>query len=162
MSTETAKKIRKALKDKGFNIKDFSVRSRSGSLSSSVNVFIKNIKVDIDEVKEITRRFKEIDYCEASGEILGGGNTFVFVEYDWEVLQEASKAKYAQAEEIEKSTTNNVVIDKGEYRVVYYPEDRKIRFIKPKDCDEIYTAHNKHHIAEALALIEPKIERLTK
>jgi hypothetical protein len=95
MKIET-KEIKKELA-KAFNTKfnDFSVTNPT---YSSINIDIKTL-VSKSAVKKITSRYEKIDRCEATGEILSGGNTFVFVNYD---LRKATidSALQAQLEQV--------------------------------------------------------------
>jgi hypothetical protein len=71
--------IRKSLKELGYNSRKVSVREDSGGLSWCIRITIKDENVDEQAVKEIAQKAKKIDRCEVTGEILGGGNTYVFV-----------------------------------------------------------------------------------
>ena len=85
--TETktpAQKLRAALKAAGYKPSAISVRNPRGSL----NVAIKDKAIPLDAVKEIARSFESVSRCHVSGEILCGGNTFVFVKYAEKVEQE--------------------------------------------------------------------------
>lgn len=77
---EDAKKIREALKARGWNQRDVSVRARSYSMGSSIDVTIKTARPDHGEVEALARGIAErISRCESTGDILGGGNRFVNV-----------------------------------------------------------------------------------
>jgi len=76
MSATTAKTIRENLKTIGLNRTAVSVRSPHWG---SVDVEIKDRAVDFRKVNEIAMAEQRISRCEASGEILSGGNTFVHV-----------------------------------------------------------------------------------
>lgn len=78
--TEVAKLIRKELKGT-FPKQKFSVRNRGGSMSDAIHVSWSD-GVAIKPVEEKIRKFKKIDRDDFSGEILGGGNTFVFANRD--------------------------------------------------------------------------------
>ena len=75
-STEIAKTIRKELK-MAFPKQKFSVRNQRGGYSTAINVNWMD-GVALDPVREKVREFEKIDRCQASGEILSGGNTFIF------------------------------------------------------------------------------------
>ena len=75
-TTETAKLIRKELK-MAFPKQKFSVRNQRGGYSTAINVGWQD-GVAHDPVKQKLCNFEKIDRCQASGEILGGGNTFIF------------------------------------------------------------------------------------
>jgi len=71
---EKAKEIRKILKKEFPGVK-FSVRKSS---HCAINISYKDA-IPVKFVEEHVRQFESIDRCEASGEILSGGNDFIFV-----------------------------------------------------------------------------------
>lgn len=79
-----AQNLRAELKAAGYKPSAISVRSRHGSL----NITIKDKTIALDKVQEIANGFSNVRRCEASGEILSGGNTFVFVQYGEKVKEE--------------------------------------------------------------------------
>ena len=89
-----AQNLRAALKAAGYKASAISVRSRHGSL----NVAIKDKAIALDNVEEIANGFSNVRRCEASGEILSGGNTFVFVQYAEKVREEFKTAAEAIGE----------------------------------------------------------------
>ena len=86
-----AEVIRKTLKEK-FKLSntDVSVKSSTGGYSSSVKVTIKNMKALVlrSKIKEVSSESERYDRDEASGEILMGGNTFIFVDIDYNFEKE--------------------------------------------------------------------------
>jgi len=80
-AAEDAARIRKTLKGCGITSRQVSVRARSYSLGSSIDINIHDPAVDIREVKNVAAAAERIHYCHASGEILGGANRFLNVEY---------------------------------------------------------------------------------
>lgn len=79
---EVAKKIREELK-KAFPGVKFSVRSSSYTGGSSISVKWANFPT-VKAVEEVARKYKEVSYDEYSGEILSGGNRFVFCSNEWD------------------------------------------------------------------------------
>lgn len=77
-TTEKAKLIRAELKTLGITSKQVSVTCRSGS----IDCYIKDLSVEPEVVEKIAKKYENVRYCEYSQEILQGGNTFVFVQYD--------------------------------------------------------------------------------
>lgn len=73
-----ADNIRAALKTAGFKSRQVTVKMPH---YGSVTVTIRDASVRLDAVKAVAMPFERISRCEASGEILSGGNTFVRVEY---------------------------------------------------------------------------------
>ena len=80
-TTEAAKTIRAALKMRGITSRQVSVRSDLYSLGSTIRVTIKDAAVSFDVVKEIAQGHQRVSRCEITGEILGGGNRYVTVDY---------------------------------------------------------------------------------
>ena len=83
---EEATQIRNALKKAyGLTNRDVAVKSRTGGTSSAVNVDIKSMKALelYTSIENIASEKQYYDRDEVSGEILAGGNTFVFVAIDY-------------------------------------------------------------------------------
>ncbi len=73
--------VRQAIKSElGYNSRQVSVRDNPGGLSTSITVRLKKPGLDFDKIEAIAERHVKVDRCERSGEIMGGGNTYVFVE----------------------------------------------------------------------------------
>lgn len=83
-----AQEVRKALKERGINSRQVSVRSDGNSLS----IRIKDLAVCAEMVSDIAKQFERIDYCQITQEILCGGNYFVSVSYDWQTESEIKKS----------------------------------------------------------------------
>ena len=75
--TTKADALRSDLRTAGYNARQVTVRRDH----STLRVTIRDASVKISHVKEIAGRYESVSYCQASGEILSGGNTFVDVEY---------------------------------------------------------------------------------
>ncbi len=97
-STDAAQKVRSDLKaELGLSSKAVSVRKTNGG---SVRVTIRTLGVSRDAVETIARRVQEIRRCEFSGEILEGGNTFVFIDFDDSIFDGLVDDYLASVEEI--------------------------------------------------------------
>lgn len=85
--TDVAKVIRDLLK-KELNLtsRDVSVKASSGGTSSSVRVSIKSEKALVlkSKIENIAKSKESVDRDDSTGEILAGGNTFIFTEIDWD------------------------------------------------------------------------------
>jgi len=86
MSTNTnaspAQLLRAELKAAGFNARRATVRHDH----STLRVTIRDAGASLSSVKAIADRYRSVRYCEATGEILCGGNTFVEVRYMSELV----------------------------------------------------------------------------
>jgi len=87
-----AQTIRAELKARyGYTSKQVSVTSRG-----SIDVDIKDPSIPLKQVADFAKRFEQIDRCPATGEVLGGGNTYVFVGYSIDA-QKALIERYVPA-----------------------------------------------------------------
>jgi hypothetical protein len=82
-SARPADRLRAALKQAGFNARCVSVRHDH----STLRVTIRDASVSLTRVQEIAGAFESVHRCEATGEILLGGNCYVDTEYDDKVIQ---------------------------------------------------------------------------
>jgi hypothetical protein len=84
---EHAATIRAKLKAAGINSRQVSVRVTSGG---SIRATIRDLKVRKAVVTEAGAAHEHIDRDCATGEILSGGNRFVFIDYDDAVVRDAA------------------------------------------------------------------------
>ena len=78
---ELGSAIRATLKTAGYAPRDISVRVRDCGYSTSANVTIKNPEIRLESVERLLSKFESIDRDYATGEILAGGNCYLFVDY---------------------------------------------------------------------------------
>lgn len=91
---DLAKTIRNDLKKAGYKVPaQVTVKQRRGGYSTALDVVIKDLHVDFNDVSDIAQKYEEISRDVRSGEILSGGNTFIFVKYDYRA-EEAAKEMY--------------------------------------------------------------------
>ena len=94
-----SKEIKKYLKENGINTKNISIKGSNCGYSESYNITIKDINIDIEKVRKLVQKLESYERDERTGEILEGGNTYIFVNYDYNTLKLANE-KY-----------NNIVLD---------------------------------------------------
>ena len=97
---EKSRELKKELKNKFKGVK-FSVRSGSSSITVRWTDF-----PTVEAVQEIANKYESVRYDEYTGEILCGGNTFVFTENSW-------------SDEMKKSIKENLII---KYGIEFYNE----------------------------------------
>ena len=78
---ELGNAIRATLKSEGYAPRDFSVRVRDCGYSTSASVTIKNPEIRSADVERLLSKFESVDRDERTGEILEGGNCYLFVDY---------------------------------------------------------------------------------
>jgi len=93
METTRKQKLVNLLKEAGYNQRQVSVRENPSSLEWSFAVTIRDEKVNYKTVQDIVKKSRSIDRCHASGEILSGGNTYVWL-YISDRVQLIWAAKY--------------------------------------------------------------------
>lgn len=86
-----SKEIKKYLKENGIDTKNISVKGSNCGYSESYNITIKDITVDIEKVRELVKTFESYERDERTGEILEGGNTYIFINYDYNTLKLANE-----------------------------------------------------------------------
>lgn len=94
-----SKEIKKYLRENGIDTKNISVKGSNCGYSENFNITIKDINIDIEKVRDLVKTFESYERDERTGEILEGGNTYIFVNYDYNTLKLANE-KY-----------NNVVLN---------------------------------------------------
>jgi len=124
---ENSKYIRDIIK-KRFKLtsKDVGVKTGKGGTSTAIRVTIKTVNAlpFMKKIEEIGSGLEKIDRDERTHEILGGSNTFIFTELDWNFRSKTIKKIEA---EINKKVTDkfmhgddddNVITVYGNYKVV--------------------------------------------
>lgn len=104
--SDDAKSIRELIKKKlGLSSRDVSVKTKQGGYSSAVNVAIKTKKALalMKEIEAIGNSKESIDRDVRSGEILAGGNTFVFTDIDYKFsikIENEIQAEYKKQKDV--------------------------------------------------------------
>lgn len=81
MSKQKAAEIRSQLKTLGYGARDVSVRSDH----NSIDITIRRNGLKVKAIRDIANSAEKIDRCAYSGEILSGGNTYVFIRFSDDV-----------------------------------------------------------------------------
>lgn len=92
-------RIVNAIKALGYNSRQVSVKDNGGSLNWSFSVTVRDPKVNMEAVEQAAKGFQEIDRCQASGEILSGGNVYIRVKATEEVEEQWAKEFLPMLEE---------------------------------------------------------------
>ncbi len=95
-----AQTVRAELKANGINSRQVSVRTDNYGMGSSLHVTIRDAGISPEQVVPIAYKAERISRCEYSGDILSGGNTYVFVGYSDEARDERCAELVAQITEI--------------------------------------------------------------
>lgn len=85
-----SKDIKSYLREQGIETKNIRITT-----DSSINVKILDPKLNFDQIETLLRdKYESYQRDKATGEILSGGNTFVFIEYDQNIVKEISEQLY--------------------------------------------------------------------
>jgi hypothetical protein len=102
--------LRAALKTAGYNRRQVSVKHDQYSMGSHIYVTIRDLEIAKSAIESIANSFENVRRDE-SGEILGGGNTYLTVEYHSESLREfASVVVVPQLAEIADGQSADVLV----------------------------------------------------
>lgn len=107
--------IKNELKLAGYNLKDFSVSVKDCGYSTSIKVTVKNPYVNRKDVESLLLNHQDIDKDSVTGEILEGGNTYLFVEYQYGLFEQVSLEWSSKASELMESTSEITRIFDGLY-----------------------------------------------
>ncbi|MDA9469876.1 hypothetical protein [Enterococcus sp. 5H] len=172
-SVEEAKKLREELKNCGFSNRKVSVKHSYCGYSASIDVTIKDLTISIKDIQDIASTYSSIRYCEVTQEVLQGANTFVRVEYDREVLREATELKLAEAEriieslEIQQENVGEILFMTAElniYLIKSASYDRSLASIHFENHDGSYnerrgiSCFNAYDLAEFLVMYECQLK----
>lgn len=90
---ETTTKIRQIIKELGYKRNQVSVKtSEYGVANTSLRITIKDLSINAEALEAKINHLENIR-VDCMGEFLEGCNTFIFVNYDYEALKNASSAK---------------------------------------------------------------------
>lgn len=77
---ERVQAIRNTLKSNGYSNRQISVTN-----DGAIWVTIKDSNIKLEDIENLVKKYEHYYADEATGEILSGGNTFVFVQYDYKL-----------------------------------------------------------------------------
>ena len=83
IKSELSKAIRAALKAAGIPARSVSVTTRDSGYSTACDVRIKDENISDLQVETICKSFEKYERDERTGEILEGGNDYIFVDRDY-------------------------------------------------------------------------------
>ena len=92
--------LKKYLKENGIDTSNISIKHSYCGYSESYDVTIKDENISRKEVDNLLKKFEYYETDERTGEILEGGNTYILVDYDYDLYKEVND-KY-----------NSLIIDK--------------------------------------------------
>lgn len=163
----TAVNIKKSLREQGIDTKKVRIRVEMvGYGSTSIKVTLHDLTLETGKVRhEIQKRWGSIRYDEkVQGEILEGCNTYVFCDYDDDVIEQAIQARYAQAEaiyqQLEQLDTydGEQIFETETMRAVAFFKDKSISLMMKDRSSAIqyrrHTLNSVYDLALALVFLE--------
>lgn len=148
---ELSMKIRKSLKEAGYTQKDIKVSVRSSRYDTAAKITIHNPHIDRHRIEKILRpAYEEIDRDDVTGEILQGGNTMLFIEYEYGIFEEVAREWMATAKGLMQSKAEVTRIFDGLY--LLDPDHCGALEIRQQDENTscTYRVHSISHLCEFL------------
>lgn len=121
---ELSTSIKAELKAAGYNVRDFRVSVKNCGYSTSAHVYIKSPTVNRLDVEKVLKRFDQVERDTRTGEVLEGGNLYLFVEYEYGLFEEPSQAWQSAAAGLYWETGEVVQASKGLW---YLPQEKELR-----------------------------------
>ena len=148
---ELSMKIRKSLKEAGYTQKDIKVSVRSSRYDTAAKITIHNPHIDRHRIEKILRpAYEESDRDDITGEILQGGNTMLFIEYEYGIFEEVAREWMATAKGLMQSKAEVTRIFDGLY--LLDPDHCGALEIRQQDENTscTYRVHSISHLCEFL------------
>jgi hypothetical protein len=141
-----ADRLRAALKQAGFNVRRVSVRHDH----STLRVTIRDASASLTQIEAVAGPFESVRRCQATGEILLGGNCYVDVKYASDVVK---PLKAELAELLAAAPFDAYVPVRGEFRALKVSGPREeVRLAGPGFHDRNAIAYGTVWAAERLAI----------
>ena len=125
MSKQKAAEIRSQLKTLGYSAHDVSVRSDHNSL----DITIRRNGLNVKAIKAVANSYENVSRCEISGEILSGGNTYVFIRFSDEVTDAMTQLVKRLADDAGLQTKGWARFTVGEHEYEISSDDRRVRAV---------------------------------
>ena len=148
---ELSMKIRTSLKEAGYTQKDIKVSVRSSRYDTAAKITIHNPHIDRHRIEKILRpAYEEIDRDDVTGEILQGGNTMLFIEYEYGIFEEVAREWMVTAKGLMQSKAEVTRIFDGLY--LLDPDHCGALEIRQQDENTTctYKVHSISHLCEFL------------
>lgn len=143
--------LRATLKAAGFNARRVSVRHDH----STLRVTVRDPSASLTQVKAIAAPFESVRHCQATGEILSGGNTFFSCEYSDALVE---PIKVAIAKMLDAAPSDEMVTVIGDFRAAKISRERgatypdEVRIEGPSFDYRNHMACGAHWAAERIAV----------
>ena len=159
------REIKAYLKSEGIDTKLISVSVTYPGYEESIHATIKSLDINLKQVERLlNEKYRSVDYDQANGEILAGGNTYVSVNYDYQILKDESKKHIETAESIfnsEEFKTNSIVevMKHSNGNALLFSKYGEKTFVKTPSGDLLdhidrHYARNIYSLSEAMAIFE--------
>lgn len=120
---EKSIQLRKDLKVYGLTNRDVSITTQNGVWDDKINVHLKTISALKlhNEIEKLAYKYENIDHDVRTMEILTGGNTYIFISYEYDLLDEYSTKYQTIAEELfSKASSDHMMPIKVLKNIAYY------------------------------------------
>lgn len=133
--------MKQELKQKGFDTKQISIRKRDAGYSWAYNVEIKSPYIDKDKVEKIVKKHQYYETDIKTGEILAGGNTYIFAKYDYNAFDDVAKKYKPKAKQYIEKVNNieesyGVPLKEGKHANLFKDGNRYMIYYKDENGEQ--------------------------
>jgi len=134
---ERVQAIKNELKANKITTKQVNIKGSIQGYDEVIKISIKDLSINKLQIENITNKYIEVSRCETSGEILHGGNTYVYIELNKKSIKEGSNdfteiAKNIINKSKEYKNFYEAFID-GNRSILYSRENNQIRLSEKND-----------------------------
>lgn len=114
---ELSAEVKKELKTAGFELRSFCVSVRDIGYSTKITVKILSPQISVESVRKLLRHHEDYELDKRTGEILQGGNTYLFIDYEHGIFDQISQEWAATARSAFESKEETTRIFDGLYLI---------------------------------------------
>ena len=123
--------IKKELKEAGYSTKDFSVSVKDSLYDTAIKIKIKTPYVSRANVEKILKHWESYELDQRTGEILQGGNKYLFAEYDYKIAELIPEEIKETALKILENRPNGIQVANNETKSLHvFTEGYRTRVIE--------------------------------
>jgi len=160
---ELSRSIVNSLKAAGIKRRAYSIKCEYCGYSSAATITVKDLHIKLSDIENAVNSFEKIDRDERTGEILEGGNTYVFIDYDYDMMENAISEKLELANSLRnKALENNnegfLLAENNSVKVILFAVDGIAYMFDKKTSKTIDRTHaiDQYQIARILVNFENK------
>ena len=96
----TSKEVKNEIIKLGYKAKDISVREQNGGYNETFYITLKSPYINTKDIDKVVAKYQSYETDERTGEILSGGNVFIFTKFGDGVYNEVIQNHLVEANEL--------------------------------------------------------------